>query len=107
MLHIHFGPGRLGLGLVAPFFKAEGSELFLLNRANSGKNPTGSTALGPSRRNELLQNNSRKMYVIDTPGHSATNEVANPREQVHYDGFFAFEESQHLRNRRTHPLAIA
>ncbi len=92
MLHIHFGPGRLGLGLVAPFFKAEGSELFLLNRANSGKNPTGSTALGSSRRNELLQHNSRKMYLIDTPGYSATNEVANAREQVFYDGFFAFEE---------------
>lgn len=54
MLHIHFGTGRLGLGLVAPFFQSEGSELYLLNRSSSAKNPTGSTALEPSRRNELL-----------------------------------------------------
>ncbi len=43
MLHIHFGAGRLGLGLVAPFFQRPGSELHLLNRAVSGTNATGST----------------------------------------------------------------
>ena len=45
MLHIHFGAGRLGLGLVAPFFQKPGSELYLLNRATSGSNPTGSAGL--------------------------------------------------------------
>jgi hypothetical protein len=92
MLHIHFGPGRLGLGLVAPFFKTESSELFLLNRASSGSNPTGSTALGASRRNELLQNHPKKIYLIDTPNGSGAKEVTSPREQVHYNGFFAFED---------------
>ncbi len=93
MLHIHFGTGRLGLGLVAPFFQSEGSELYLLNRASSAKNATGSTVLNPSRRNELLQRHSRKTFLIDTPGTSGSQEVANPREQVRYDGFFAFEEN--------------
>lgn len=87
MLHIHFGTGRLGLGLVAPFLQTPESELFLLNRATSGKNPTGSTALDPSRRNELLKNNSRSVYSIGTPG-----EFESAREQVYYDGFFAYND---------------
>ena len=94
MLHIHFGTGRLGLGLVAPFFQADESELFLLNRACSGKNATGSTALDPARRNELLSNNSRKTYLIDDPGTGDTQHVSNPREQVPYDGFFAFDDGK-------------
>ncbi len=89
MLHIHFGTGRLGLGLVAPFFQTSNSELYLLNRASSGRNATGSTSLDPSRRNELLKNNPRHEYLIDTPGHTQTS-IAQPRERVHYDGFFSF-----------------
>ena len=92
MLHIHFGTGRLGLGLVAPFFQTETSELYLLNRASSGKNATGSTALDPSRRNDLLQSSAKHIYLIDTPGRPAKDEVNDVREQVLYDGFYAFED---------------
>lgn len=35
---------------------------------------------------------SKKVYVIGTPGASDSKEVVSPREQVHYDGFFAFDE---------------
>ena len=92
MLHIHFGTGRLGLGLVAPFLQTPDSELFLLNRATAGKNATGSTALDPGRRNELLKNNGRQRYLVDTPGVTPETSGNPPREQVHYDGFIAFEE---------------
>ncbi|GGM19183.1 hypothetical protein ACFQDN_24670 [Pseudomonas asuensis] len=88
MLHIHFGTGRLGLGLVAPFFQAPGSELYLFNRAVSGGSATGSTAVNPERRNELLLTHPRKEYVIATP----EGEV-KPRERVQYDGFFTYEDS--------------
>ena len=94
MLHIHFGTGRLGLGLVAPFIQTPDSELFLLNRATSGKNVTGSTALDASRRNEILKNNSRKRYLIHTPGVNPAADGASPREQVHYDAFCLFEEGE-------------
>src|SRR5438874_6853551 len=94
MLHIHFGTGRLGLGLVAPFFQSSGSELFLLNRARSGKNATGSTALDPSRRNELLEKNSKHLYAIDAPGGTGARELTEAREQVLYDGFFAFDDDK-------------
>src|SRR5947209_16017298 len=68
MLHVHFGAGRLGLGLVAPFFSRPGSELCLLNRARSGANETGSTELNPSRKAELLGRNPDRYYGIQTPG---------------------------------------
>ncbi len=64
MMHLHFGTGRLGLGLVAPFLQKPGSELHLLNRAQAGDNTTGSTGLGAQRRNELLEKNPEKQYVI-------------------------------------------
>src|SRR5437764_15324502 len=82
MLHIHFGAGRLGLGLPAPFFQKPGSELFLLNRAQSGANPTGSTQLAPERRAQLLSAHSERKYGLQTPG-----ELSGVRETVRYDGF--------------------
>ncbi len=53
MSHIHFGAGRLGLGLVAPVFRGGDSELYLLNRAVSGVKATGDTAVSSARRNAL------------------------------------------------------
>ncbi len=99
MLHIHFGTGRLGLGLVAPFLQTPTSELYLLNRASSGQNATGCTALGAARRNELLKTSSRQEYLIETPGPAQTS-VTEPRERVHYDGFFVYGDGdveQHIR----------
>lgn len=87
MLHIHFGAGRLGLGLVAPFFQRPGSELFLLNRAVSGSKLTGNTALSSARRNELLLGHPEKFYVLE--------ELKTPesvRHKVHYDAFFAYTD---------------
>ena len=88
MLHMHFGTGRLGLGLVAPFFQTPGSELFLLNRATSGTNATGSTALTPSRRNQLLATHPMREYLIEAPGHLPEQQA---QTQVKYDGFFDYE----------------
>lgn len=85
MLHIHFGAGRLGLGLVVPFFQTATSKTFILNRAVSGAKPTGSTALEPRRRNDLLLENPDKCYVIQEPGAQDA-----PRRVVHYDGFFEY-----------------
>ena len=53
MLHIHFGTGRLGLGLIAPYLQTVESDLYLLNRAVSASNATGETALSPARRNQI------------------------------------------------------
>ena len=92
MLHIHFGTGRLGLGLVAPFLQTKDSELFLLNRRSSCHNETGSTVLDPSRRNDLLKNNARCEYLIETPGPLPTP-FTEPRERVQYEGFFSFGET--------------
>ena len=94
MLHIHFGTGRLGLGLVAPFLQTPDSELYLLNRATSGHNPTGSTGLDASRRNELLKDNPRQHYLIDAPGVVPCGDGKQPRENIHFDGFHSFEEEQ-------------
>lgn len=91
MLHIHFGTGRLGLGLVAPFFQSNDSELFLLNRASSAKNATGSTALEPSRRNELLEQQRDKLYLLDTPSAGVHGGQVG-RDEVHYNEFFAYGE---------------
>lgn len=87
-LHIHFGTGRLGLGLIAPFFQKPGSALYLLNRAVSGRKETGGTALSSERRNELLRDNPEKYYLIQKPG-------APPAEGtvVHYDDFFAYDDN--------------
>jgi hypothetical protein len=87
MLHIHFGAGRLGLGLVAPFFQRPGTELYLFNRAASGDNETGSTSLGPERRNGLLRTNPRNEYFIQKPAGSPAD-----RQAVRYDDFVAYGE---------------
>ncbi|HEX8387855.1 MAG TPA: hypothetical protein VF636_02460, partial [Sphingomonas sp.] len=68
MLHLHFGAGRLGLGLVGPAFARSGSELHLFNRATSGDNATGSTSLGAARRNELLGAHPSRRYHVEKPG---------------------------------------
>ncbi|HEX8415165.1 MAG TPA: hypothetical protein VF637_14975 [Sphingomicrobium sp.] len=87
MLHIHFGAGRLGLGLVGPAFKKDGSELFLLNRAISGSKATGSTSLSAERRNELLRDGAGKRYFIEKPGG-----VPEDRTAVTYDDFIIYDD---------------
>ncbi|HEY0008278.1 MAG TPA: hypothetical protein VGB55_06120 [Tepidisphaeraceae bacterium] len=87
MLHIHFGTGRLGLGLVAPFFKTPTSELFLLNRKVSHGSATGSTALSPERRNQLLSEHPDKQYIVQTPDGTESSRVI-----LHYDDFCAYDE---------------
>ena len=89
MMHFHFGAGRLGLGLVAPFFQMPGSQLHLLNRGTSGTNATGATALSPERRNELLQSHPEQRYIIQPPGAEGAD-----RETVRYDGFHTYEDGQ-------------
>jgi hypothetical protein len=71
MLHLHFGTGRLGLGLVVPSFQSVTTETVLLNRAVSGANATGSTTLGAERRNALLADNPDRTYrlrMVDASG---------------------------------------
>ena len=85
MLHIHFGAGRLGLGLVVPFFQTAHSETFIVNRAVSTDKPTGSTALEPRRRNDILGSNPGRVYIVQ---HVAEEGVQ--RHAVHYDGFFEY-----------------
>lgn len=92
MLHIHFGAGRLGLGLVAPYFRTTGTELHILNRARSGIKATGDTALSAGRRNELLKKHPQKMYIIQPPGDERSGEDSG-RENVHYDGFAAYDDA--------------
>ncbi|MBB5694710.1 hypothetical protein [Muricoccus pecuniae] len=87
MLHIHFGAGRLGLGLIVPFFRTSCSETFILNRAVSSANPTGSTALEPRRRNDLLAGNPDRMYIVQ---HRVEESVQ--RHAVRYDGFYEYAE---------------
>lgn len=86
MLHIHFGAGRLGLGLIAPFFQRPGSELHLLNRALSGTNATGGTGLSPARRNELLRDHPERHYIIREPSAPGSEGAT-----VRYDRFHTFE----------------
>jgi hypothetical protein len=88
LIHLHFGAGRLGLGLIAPWFQKPGSKLYLFNRAVSGANATGSTALGAARRNELLGDHPQKNYRIQKPGECASDAFTG----VHYDGFFAYDD---------------
>ena len=87
MLHIHFGTGRLGLGLVAPFFQSPGSELFLLNRAISGAKATGDTDLTSKRRNELLRDHPEKFYVVQELGAGDAG-----RHIIHYNEFYSYNE---------------
>jgi hypothetical protein len=87
MLHLHFGAGRLGLGLVGPAFARSGSELHLFNRATSGDNATGSTSLGAARRNELLGAHPSRRYHVEKPGGGPED-----RRTVAYDGFVAYDD---------------
>lgn len=89
MLHIHFGAGRLGLGLVAPILRRDDASLFLFNRAVSGGSVTGGTAVDPARRNALLERHPHKTYVLKTPGGDG-----QVRERVTYDGFFTYQNSE-------------
>lgn len=87
MLHIHFGAGRLGLGLIVPFFRTVSTTSIIINRAISGTNPTGTTILPPHRRNQLLRNSHNKTYVVQ----QHTNQGAR-YEVAHYGGFFEYGE---------------
>ena len=86
MLHIHFGAGRLGLGLIAPVFKKPNSELYLLNRAVSGAKATGGTSVTSARRNALLGEQGAHRYFIEKPGGSSGD-----RRTVTYDGFGTYD----------------
>lgn len=83
MLHLHFGAGRLGLGLVVPAFQSQQSETFVLNRSVSGSNDTGATSLTPTRRNDLLGSEERS-YLIQKPGGTGW-------QRVTYDGFTTYD----------------
>lgn len=86
MLHLHFGAGRLGLGLVVPAFQSPSVESVILNRAVSSSNDTGSTALAPERRNKLLQDNPDRSYrlqIMDGAG--------APSEIVRYAAFHTYQ----------------
>lgn len=87
MLHIHFGAGRLGLGLIVPFFQASGSKTFIVNRAVSSLSPTGATALPARRRNDLLRDNPDRLYLLQQ--HDARG---GRRSAIRYDGFFEYGE---------------
>jgi hypothetical protein len=85
MLHLHFGTGRLGLGLVVPAFQAPAIETVLLNRAVSGANATGSTALGAERRNELLKSSPDRAYRL-----RMADAASERDETISYAGFYAY-----------------
>ncbi len=85
MLHIHFGAGRLGLGLVVPFLQTADTETFIVNRAVSAAKPTGNTALEPRRRNDLLRDNPDRLYLLRHPEEEGRQGCA-----IHYDGFLEY-----------------
>lgn len=87
MLHIHFGAGRLGLGLIVPFFRTASTTSFILNRAVSGGSPTGITALPPNRRNALLRDNPDRTYGVQLRTDQGTH-----REAVRFEAFFEYGE---------------
>src|ERR1700710_2344541 len=85
MLHMHFGAGRLGLGLVVPAFQASPTTSVILNRAVSAANATGSTALGAARRNTLLRDHPESAYHLQIlDGTKART------ERVRYAGFHTY-----------------
>ncbi|CAO4153132.1 hypothetical protein [Methylorubrum extorquens] len=87
MLHIHFGAGRLGLGLIVPLLQSSGTESIILNRAVPGANATGSTALGASRRNELLRDHPERCY-----GLKILDGKASGTQPIRYTAFHTYEE---------------
>ena len=84
-LHVHFGAGRLGLGLVVPFFRKQGAETWILNRAVAGTRETGETTLSSARRNELLMRHPERVYKVQKSGR---DEVAGQRSE--YDRFITY-----------------
>ena len=85
MLHMHFGAGRLGLGLVVPAFQAPTTESVILNRAVPAANATGSTALGAERRNALLRDHPESAYHLQIlDGTEART------ERIRYAGFHTY-----------------
>ena len=89
MLHVHFGAGRLGLGLVVPAFQSPATETVLMNRAVPTSNVTGATALGAERRNTLLRDNRERSYQLRMLEASGTQ-----RQSVHYTSFHTYEEGE-------------
>ena len=89
MMHIHFGAGRLGLGLVIPTFQSSEIESVLLNRAVSSSNATGSTALGPERRNALLRDNPDRAYRLQSLDGSGSE-----GELVRYAAFYTYADGE-------------
>ncbi len=87
MLHIHFGAGRLGLGLVVPAFQSPTTESVILNRAVSGANATGNTALGAERRNALLRDNPEQTYHL-----RILDGAEAPTQRVRYAGFHTYAD---------------
>lgn len=87
MLHIHFGAGRLGLGLVVPVFQSAATESVVLNRAVSSVNATGRTALEPERRNRLLLENQDRTYHLKILDGSASRV-----EPVRYTSFHTYQD---------------
>src|ERR1700710_1704099 len=86
MLHMHFGAGRLGLGLVVPAFQASPTTSVILNRAVAGANATGSTALGAARRNTLLRDHPESAYHLQIlDGTEART------ERIRYASFHTYE----------------
>lgn len=86
MLHLHFGTGRLGLGLVVPAFRSLHTQTVLLNRVVSGANATGETALGAARRNALLRDNPDRTYRL-----RMLDAVDTRRETIAYDSFHTYD----------------
>ncbi|MDB5647362.1 hypothetical protein [Methylobacterium sp.] len=86
MLHLHFGTGRLGLGLVVPAFRSDATQTVLLNRAVSGANATGGTALGAARRNALLAGQPDRTYRLRMVDASGERD-----ETIPYAGFHTYE----------------
>lgn len=87
LVHLHFGAGRLGLGLIAPWFQKEGSQLHLFNRALSTANATGTTGLDPERRNRLLREHPDRTYLIRKPGVFTDQSTV-----VRYDSFQVYRD---------------
>jgi len=86
MLHLHFGAGRLGLGLVVPAFQSPRTQSVLMNRAVSGANATGDTALGAARRNMLLRDNPDRTYRL-----RMLDGVGSRCETIGYDSFHTYD----------------
>jgi hypothetical protein len=93
MLHLHFGCGKLGLGLVAPYLKTAESELFLLNRSapstvvmQAGDQSAYAQAhtLNSTKRNSLLQAGGGGFWV--------SNGSATARTYVAYNGFSSYHD---------------